>query len=147
MQNKEELFREKAAAGYLVCYNDGCPLHERCLRHDVGPYEPSDNIIINVVSPHHAHAADGLCSLYTENKIVRMPIGMRQHFYEDMPIRIAKAIKKRLIDHNCRSTYYQYHNGARPVNPTMFAYIERVCREEGWQGPLVFDGEVEDYDW
>ena len=147
MANNEQLFRKKAAEGYLVCFNNDCPLHEQCLRCDIGQYAPSGNMIISVVNPHHAHATDGKCTLFTLNQKVKMPVGMKLHFYEDMPARIAKRIKQRLIDRNCRSTYYQYHNGTRPIPSAMLSFIEQVCREEGWQAPLVFDGEVEDYVW
>ena len=68
-------------------------------------------------------------------------------FFTNMPAHVAVAIKKRLIARNCRATYYQYHNGRRPITPDYLAFIEQVCREEGWTGPLTFDGETEDYVW
>lgn len=145
--NKEEVFTQKATRGYLVCYNDHCPLHQQCLRYDVGQYKPAKELSIRVVNPCYEHAGDGQCPLYRPNEVQRMPVGMKKFFYLDMPVRIARRVRNRLIDHNCRSTYYQYHNGKRPITPDLLAFIKQVCREEGWTQPLVFDGETEGYAW
>ena len=146
MNKLQEIFREKAV-NYLVCFNNHCPLHERCLRYDVGQAADPQLRAVSAVHPNYEHAKDGQCDLFRDHTPQRMNVGMKQHFYTDMPAHMAVAIKKRLIALNSRATYYQYHNGRRPITPQMQQYIEQVCREEGWQGPLVFDGETEDYVW
>lgn len=147
MENKEEIFAAKAAQGYLTCNNTQCQLHERCLRYDVSRHLTSKDLIVRMVNPNHKLVAANQCPLFRDNTPQRMVVGMKHHFYLDMPARIATGIKKRLIDHNCRSTYYQYHNGKRPITPQMLAFIKQVCREEGWNQPLVFDGETEGFVW
>lgn len=142
---REQLFAEKAEK-YIVCYNSSCPLHQRCLRYDVGAYVKPSQRILTAVNPHYNKAAGGQCDMFADNTPVRMNVGMR-HFYDEMPARIARRIKQRLIDHNCRRTYYKYHNGELPITPSMQAFIERVCQEEGWTGALVFEGETVNYVW
>ena len=147
MENKETLFAQNAAKNYVVCYNDQCPLHEQCLRYDAGQFKTASSLIIRTVNPNHKLVAANNCPMFRDNRPQRMVVGMKKHFYRDMPARIATSIKARLIDHNCRSTYYQYHNGKRPITPDLLAFIKQVCREEGWTQPLVFDGETEGYAW
>ena len=146
MENKEILFREKAET-YLVCFNGACPRHEQCLRWQVGQRIDPRKRIVTSVSPFYAPAAEGHCDEYRDARPIRMPLGMKNHFYEEMPARTAYNIKNALIAHNCRATYYKYHNGKLPITPEYEALIRQTCRRYGWTQPLVFDGEVVDYVW
>ena len=146
MEEKEALFRQKAKS-YLCCFNDSCPLHDHCLRWEAGQYYDSDLHVATCISPRYQAAVDGHCDQYRNDQRVTMPVGMMTRFYHDMPAHTAKAIKRRLIAHTCRATYYKYHRGDRPITPDYLAVIQRICREEGWQRPLMFDAEVTDYVW
>ena len=146
MKNQEKLFKEKAKT-YLVCFHDRCPRHEHCLRWLVGRHVDPSVSIATCVSPLYAPAVEGRCDQYRNDQPVRMPVGMSQHFYHDMPAHIALSIRKALIAHNCRSTYYHYHSGRRPITPDYEALVRQVCQQFGWTQPLRFDGEVEDYVW
>ena len=145
MENQEQIFREKAEK-YMVCFNAECPLHEQCLRWTVGHYVDSACHVVTCVNPRYAPAAKGRCDLFRDNRPITMPIGMTG-FYRDMPGHTEHSIKRRLIAQSCRSTYYKYHRGDRPITPDMQELITRISREEGWQGALTFDGEVTDYVW
>ena len=144
MENQEQLFREKAKK-YLACFNGGCPLREQCLRWTVGQYVDIDVRVVTCVNPRYTLVGEG-CDLFRDNRPITMPVGMTR-FYHDMPGHIERSIKRRLIAHSCRATYYKHHRGDRPITPDYLAVIQRICREEGWQGPLHFDGEVTDYVW
>ena len=146
IENKEQVLRE-ASKNYLCCFNDRCPRHEQCLRWEVGQYVDRNRKLASCVSPRYAGADDGSCSLFRDNTPQVMPVGMRRQFYRQMPAYMAIAIKGRLINHNCRRTYYMYHNGSRPITPDYYQLIATVCKSEGWDGPLLFDGEVFDYVW
>ena len=146
IENKEEVMRE-AAKKYLCCFNEQCPRHEQCLRWEVGRYIDRSRHLARCINPRYEGADDGACAFFRDNTPQVMPVGMRENFYLDMPAYMAKAIKRRLIDHNCRRTYYMYHNGSRPITPDYHQLIASVCKSEGWDGPLLFDGEVFDYAW
>lgn len=147
MENiKEETFRKKAN-DYLVCYNEYCARHEHCLRWQVGKYVKPSLQAVTCINPNYAPAVEGRCDFYRDDQPVKMPIGMKTKFYEDMPARMAYRIKNALIDYNCRSTYYRYHNGLRPITPAYETLIRSVCNRFGWSQPLQFDDEVIDYVW
>lgn len=145
MLEKETLFREKAKK-YLVCFNESCSLHAQCLRWEVGKYYDHDIKVVTCVSPVYSKVAEGKCALFCDNTPIRMPIGMK-NFYYNMPAHTATAIKKDLIESSCRATYYNFHSGRRPITPEVQELIERTCRKHGWNEPLQYDGETEDYLW
>ena len=142
--DKEILFRQKAEK-YLCCFNDRCPSHTQCLRWEVGQCVDPAVRILTCISPNYLKPNQNRCHHFRDNQPLTMPIGMKKRFYYDMPARIAQAIKRTLINYNCRATYYKYHNGLRPITPDYLAVIQEACRQAGWKGPLEFDGEVTDY--
>ena len=146
MKTREEKIRERADR-YLVCFGDSCPLHEHCLRWEAGQYVTGKSYLITSVNLRYEGCCTEKCELFRDNQPKKMPVGMKKRFYYDMPAHTATSIKKRLIAATCRSTYYSYHSGLRPITPEMQELIERTCREEGWNGPLLYDGEVEDLAW
>ena len=146
MEGKEALFREKAKT-YFVCFNDFCPRHRQCLRWEVGRYYDPEVHAVKCVSPLYSKATGGECPLFVDNTPRRMPVGMKQHFYYDMPGHIATSVKNSLIAASSRATYYKYHRGDRPITPFVQSQIESACRRFGWNGPFVYDSEIEDYVW
>lgn len=47
---EKELFAKKAVDGYFVCYSDGCPRKEQCLRWLVGLQMPDTRSFITNVN-------------------------------------------------------------------------------------------------
>ena len=137
-KDKNKAFQEKANS-YLCCFNEHCPIHTHCLRWEVGQFINPSVSVITCVNPRYNAFTDDHCEHYRDDQLVTMPVGMKTRFYRDMPARIAQAIKGALIAHNSRGTYYKYHRGERPITPAYLALIQRVCLENGWQGPLEFD--------
>lgn len=146
MNDKETLFRQKADK-YLCCFNSHCPRHDQCLRYETGQYYDPHRHTANTISPLYDKAADGSCEYFCDNQPVTMPVGMKQHFYYDMPSRIERQVKSALISHFGRTLYYSYHGGRRPIPPQVLATIESVCQQAGWTQPLQFDGQEEAYLW
>lgn len=146
MNLSEAQLREKASH-YLVCYVEQCPLHESCLRWKLGPYTDPEEHVIMCQNPMDQHATDGHCVNYRNATPLRMPLGMKQAFYHDMPYHMERDIKDTLISHFGRTGYYRYHSARRPITPDVLQVIQTVCLRFGWTEPLRFDGEVEDYVW
>ena len=144
-ENIEQKLREKSD-NYVVCYNEGCSLHEHCLHWLVGRYADEHVRLLNCINPRYASAAAGQCADYRDDRPILMPLGMKD-FYTDIPQAKALKIKHRLIGDLGRTIYYRYHCGRRPIVPSVLAHIEKVCREEGWTEPLHFDDEVKELVW
>ena len=98
MNQKETIFTQKAK-NYFVCFADQCPLHATCLRWEVGQYVDVEEKAILSMNPRNHNIAQGECEYYRKDELIKMPIGMREHFYYDMPRHTEQAIKQELIDH------------------------------------------------
>ncbi len=69
------------------------------------------------------------------------------HFYHDMPGYMEKAIRGTLISCFGRKQYFEMRKGDLIITPDQQQTIERTCRQHGYEGAFVYDGEQEDWDW
>lgn len=142
----ENVFVKKETGKHPVCYCEGCRKHERCLSWIAGQHVGENRELLTCVSPRYRYADTDQCRFFHDSTPVRMPCGMK-HFYDDMPKAVAATVRRKL-EEVCRHTrYYQYQNGTRPIYPDVLALITGICRECGWDKPLVFDCYVTDYLW
>ena len=58
-----------------------------------------------------------------------------------------KAIRQDLIMTFGRTQYFEMRKGQRLITPEAQELIADSCRYYGWNGPLVYDGEEEDWLW
>lgn len=143
--NDADIFREKAMS-YLVCFLHDCPLRSTCLRYLVGEYGRSDIFVQIAINPHNPQVAKACCPMYRDNKPKLMKYGFT-HLYDDMPGRMERHIRYSLIGYLGRKKYFEMRKGQRPITPDHQYIIERVCRENGWTGPITYDGEDVEYEW
>ena len=144
-QQQEEVFREKAKH-YLTCYIDHCPLHDQCLRWLVGQYTSPTPVAFTSINPHHPKAGTEECEMFRSNQRVMMKIGFTKMFL-DMPGRMERIIRRQLISWWGRKYYFEMRRGDRPITPTQQQDIVDACYRHGWTGPIVYDGEREDWQW
>ena len=140
-----EAFKKKASH-YLVCFIDSCPLHEQCLRWLVGQYADTTLLAINAINPHNPQMGGDQCIMYRQNQRVVMKRGLT-HLYLDMPGRVEYRVRQLLILMWGRKKYFEARKGERLITPEMQEDVEAACRHHGWTGPVVYDGEVEDWLW
>ena len=145
VKTREELFREKAGS-YIVCYSQGCPLREHCLRNILKDYVPEQRFVVNSVNLTNPQMQREGCPHYRNDQPRRMPVGLT-HTYYDMPGHTAKEIKSSLISTFSRKRYYEYHNGSRPITPDIEKIIRKAIKANGWESEPVFDSYTEDYIW
>lgn len=147
MTNDATTLLQQKAKSYLNCFNDHCPKHDRCLRYLVGSHIDPTLHIASCISPHYHKVADGSCDYFRDNQPLRMFVGLKEHFYYEMPQHTMRSIKNHLIGTLGRTIYYEYHNGKRPITPDILSLIQSTCLHFGWSHPLHFDSETETYVW
>ena len=128
------------ADNYLKCFIDRCPQHEQCLRWLVG--RPT----LTMVNPLNPKMGAGQCEMYRERRVVMMKRGFTQMFHE-MPGYIERNVRFQLIHRLGRKKYYEMRKGERLIDPEAQQVIASICRSNGWNGPIVYDGEVEKMWW
>ena len=68
-------------------------------------------------------------------------------FYHKISSYVECAIRRTLIVHfGCRQ-YFEMRKGDRLITPAQQQTILDICRANGWQGPILYDGEQEDWLW
>jgi len=144
-KQEDDMMREKAS-GYLVCFIDGCLLHETCMRWVVGCYANQDQVSHVSVNPRNPRMGGEDCPMFREKVRVKVKRGLTR-FYHEMPGYMEQAIRRQLIAHFGRKHYFLMRRGDKFIYPADQQAIERICRQQGWTGPLVYDGEDEDWQW
>ena len=145
IKTQEEQFREKSEH-YLVCFLDHCPLHEQCLRWMVGQYVDPDLVVCTAINPRNPKLGREDCEMYRPNQRALMKRGF-QNIYHDMPGYMEKHIRLLLIGKFGRRKYFEMRKGDRLILPSEQQIIQDVFRENGWEGPINYDGEEEDWLW
>ena len=131
---------------YTICFIDNCPLHKHCLRWMVGRYADPSRTVYLSINPHNPLVANDDCPQYREDIRVKMKKGFVNIYY-DMPGHMEAKIRQQLIAKLGRKPYFEMRKGQRLITPEQQELIERVIRANGWEGPIRFDGEEEDYLW
>ena len=144
MTSEERLRRH--SAHYLPCFINECEHHTTCLHWLTAQHTTENQLSIISVNPTNPEVSAGRCPVYRENKTVTYAKGLI-HFLDEIPNREARHIKQRLISLFGRKYFYEYRNGSRLIAPDVQQQIARVCQEEGYNGPLHYDGWEEDYLW
>ena len=144
-QQEEEVFKEKAK-GYLVCFIDQCPLHAECLRWFTGQYVETRLPAYLAVNPRNPENGGEHCRLFRKKERVRMKRGFR-NLYHEMPGYMEHSIRQLLINTWGRKKYFEMRRGDRLITPEQQNDVLYACRRLGWQGPIIFDDEVEDWLW
>ena len=144
-RQQEETFREKAWH-YATCFIDHCPLHDQCLRWLVGQHFSPVPFVCTSISPRHPNAGTGQCEMFRSSQRVIMKRGLTR-LYLDMPKSMEDNIRRLLIGWWGRKHYYQMRRGDRLITPDQQQDVADACRQSGWNGPIVYDGEQEDWLW
>ena len=144
-ERREQLFRQHADH-YLLCFSTQCPLREHCLHALLNEYASRTNSVVTSVNLNNPMMQTENCPCYDKDEPIEMPVGIKPIYY-DMPGRLEKLIKGKLIGYYSRKRYYEYHNGTLPLTPDVEQYVRRTAKEAGWDEPLTFAGTVVDYVW
>ena len=144
-QERDDLFREFVKKG-VVCQSQSCPIREHCLRSILKDYVPENYAIVTDVNLRNPKMQSEDCPQYCPDQPVRMPLGLSR-MYDDIPTRLARAIKSRLISIFSRKGYYEYHSAKRPVTPDVEARIRQTLLDLGWTQEPTFDDYTEEYLW
>ena len=122
-ENEEADLMRRKAENYLVCFIDGCPLHETCLRWVVGQYVDQGLVSHISVNPRNPRMGGEGCPMFRD------------------------SVRSELIAYFGRRRYFLMRRGDKFIYPADQQVIEQTCRRHGWMAPLVYDGEEEDWQW
>lgn len=140
---RDDLFRGFVTKG-AVCQSQSCPKREHCLRNILKDYVPEQYPVATVVNLRNPRMQDEDCQQYCPDEPVRMPLGLKQMYYE-MPGHLERSVKNHLIALFSRRRYYDYHCGRRPITPDVEQVIRQTLLAFGWTQEPTFDDYTEEY--
>ena len=94
---EQEIFREKAKDGYIVCFAEQCPRKEHCLHYLVGLQMPDTKSTYHCVNPHYQDLATEQCPLFRHSEKVKFAKGMKNIFNADMPRQVEPFVRQKLV--------------------------------------------------
>lgn len=120
-----------------LCFCDGCPQHEQCLRYQAGQYVPNGLTWGPAVYP--SAYRSGPCRHFKQIRTIRAAYGFDPLFREVKhkdytPLR--DRMKAYLGGHG---TYYRYNRGERMLTPEQQEWILALFRRYGYDGDLHFE--------
>ena len=141
MKNKEPQY-EIMPEHFMLCFNEGCTLAESCLHRLAALSGRQTDELVTAVNP--ARCSGKSCRHYKENKVVTMAYGMVDSFHEVKADDIA-PLRKTLINHFGRGSYYLRRNGLRAITPEEQQYISSIFRKYGYE--VKYDRTEEETQW
>ena len=84
--------------------------------------------------------------MFRPNRKAVMKMGFK-NMYHDMPGYMERSIRRRLIDLFGHKQYFEMRKGDRLITPAQQQQIQDTCRAHGWQGPINYESEQEDWLW
>ena len=127
---------------YLLCLNDDCALADECLHRLAARSGRQKNEVVTAVNS--VLCSGKSCRYYKPNKMATMAYGMKGSFHEVKADHIA-SLRKTLINHFGRGSYYLRRNGLRAITPKEQQYISSIFHQYGYE--VKFDRVEEETEW
>lgn len=132
---------------WQLCFCEGCPQHEECLRFLAGQHVPDTMAWGPAIYP--SAYRNGSCKYFKEIRMIKAAYGFDTLFKEVKQKHhsvLRNQIKRYLGGHG---TYYRYHSGKRLLTPEQQQWILDLFNEYGYTDGLAFDAyrDVIDFSW
>ena len=135
---KNQLESKNIPYGYALCFNESCPLRDKCLHYQAYLLKPADRIGGPAIYPDAWK--NGQCQRFNEAKQVQKAWGFT-HIYNNVPHRDlpeARANVRSYFSGGC-GPYYRYHHGDNKLSPRQQADIMAILAKYGPIDGLAFD--------
>ena len=122
---------------YTLCYHEGCPLHDRCMRFLTAAHAPENLEVRRCVLP--TAEKDGHCRWHDPIEVVTMAEGF-SGLYDKVLKGDYTAMRKRITAYlRGVKQYYQYMHGERPLSPAQQQGLQQIVRDFGYDWDVPFE--------
>ena len=144
MENRLEL--KNIPWEYELCFNENCPLREKCLHYQAYMLQPAKRLGGPAIYP--SAWKSGECSRFTEAKLIQKAWGF-EHLYDNVPNNLKSTARKRVHAYlgSAQSAYYRVHHGERMLSPCKQRDILDIVAQFGSTEGISFDHYVTDFDF
>lgn len=142
MDNKE-LKWKNVPSDWALCFNQNCPMHERCLRWLAAQLAPEELTICRCVMPQALKK--GQCPHFATAEKVRMARGF-MHLYDKVLKDDYTSLRKTLTSMlSGKRYYYEYRRGDRLLSPENQEKIRQLFASRGYADSVRFDDYEEEF--
>ena len=143
---EKQLESKNIPYGYKLCFNESCPLRDKCLHYQAYLLKPADRFGGPAIYPDAWK--NGRCQRFNDVKQVQKAWGFT-HIYNNVPHRDlpeARANVRSYFSGGC-GPYYRYHHGENKLSPKQQADIIAILSKFGPTDGLAFDQYEMDWDF
>ena len=131
---------------YPHCFNQQCSRSAECLLHLVAQNSTSQYNTLKIINPKCIPDDTTHCPFFKSNRKIRVAWGTK-HLLDDVPYKDGGTLRRQLIDHFGKNTYYQVYRLERGLHPEEQEYIRKVFRSNGIAKEPGFEKYTEEYEF
>ena len=146
IMNELDIDYSKMPQTYAVCWADGCPKADTCLRKKCASHLPAKQLYVPSVNLGAVDCAAGECTEYRSAQPERNAYGMR-HVYDAVPKNLYSQLHNRIMTRIGKRMYYYCYHEERPITPAMQRVFDQEFQAAGMVVPVVFDRYVDEINW
>ena len=138
-----ELHYSNVPKEWALCFNEQCPMANKCLRYIVYTLAPETECSHQCVLPQAWRS--GKCTEFAEARKQKLAWGMK-YLFNGIPTWQATAIRHEIIElFGSHSTYYRFYRGEFLITPKRQDEIAAIFARYGITTPGRYDHVIEDY--
>ena len=132
--------------GYELCFNENCPLRDKCMHHQAYLLKPDNRLVGPTVYP--SAWKSGTCLRFNEVKLIKKAWGFSQ-LYKNVPYYRQAEARRSVIHYFSlgKGPYYRYHHGEYKLTPAQQDGIMNILSQFGSTEGLSFDHYETDFDF
>lgn len=139
---KKELI-ENLGANFTMCFLDGCPRADKCVRHLAYEMIGGEKSYGSTVMP--SSLKDGQCSMFFEAKVLRYAKGA-SHLYDEVRMKHYETIKVKVMGIlGGRTSYYRCLRGEKLISEEKQKAIASLFESYGYESDNLFDEYVNSF--
>lgn len=128
---------ENLGANFTVCFLDGCPRADKCVRHLAYEMFDGEKPYGSTVMP--SSLKDGQCRMFLETKIKRLAKGAT-HLYDEVRMKHYATIKVKVMGIlGGRTSYYRCMRGETLISEEQQNAIASLFKSYGYDSDNLYD--------
>lgn len=143
---KEDFDYKLVPANYLHCFYEQCSRSANCLRFQVAQHATPDVVVISTINPSAVAGKNESCTFFERDQLFRFALGIT-HLLDTLPHAKAVAIRREMLSHFGRNTYYRIRSKERHITPEEQSLIRELFKKEGLTEEPKFDELTYMYSW
>lgn len=131
---------------FAHCFQTACPKAGHCLHYLAGEHCTAEPYSISVINPRRLPGNLETCPYFSSTEKIQVAWGVK-NLLANVPLQKAQRIKKRMLNHFGRNTYYRFYRKEMPVSPRDQNLIRQLFRQEGIPDEPEYDSYTLVYNW